>query len=673
MNEPTRTILWNVGTPLSIVAYAALGLSLVVMVYGLLRHLSYWRRGAFSYNLGQWPRRVLDGVVFGMAQTRLFRDRGAGLMHAGIFWGMLGLLVATGLVALDHDFRLGFLDGAAYMAFKVMANTAGLLLVAGCLLALWRRVVRPVARLERRSRDVWLIVLLLVLALQGFVLEALRILGTGALDSEWYSLPGWVLAKVIAALAVSGGGLTLAHQILWTVHAFTAVGFLVLVPFSKLVHMIGAPAAVVLRSYEPKGVFRLIGPEAAPLEPLAAESLSWRNRLDSSSCTHCGRCEVACPAASTGKPLSPRSLMLKARAAVPVPPGPSLGGNGPGTEGFPSPGFEGPNMVRDEELWSCTTCRACLEECPVFLEPMDAVLAFRRSLVDKGRVDGTVARGLESTFALGNPWGYSPSQRLDWAFNVRTTLAEETETGGLVYWVGCAGAYEPDGQSVARSLVRLLNAAEVPFSVLGAEEVCCGEPVRRLGEEVLFQQLAEKNVATLERYGAERIVTHCPHCFNTLKHEYRQLGASFHVLHHSELLHELVATGRLAPVRELSGPLAYHDPCYLGRYNDLYDSPRELLSAIPGVELAPVQREREKSFCCGGGGGQMWMSLSLGSRVNYMRFQDFKELGVSRIATACANCKIMMNDAVSYEGLDEKVKVKDVAEWLADSLGMGEG
>ncbi len=654
MNQSTRAILWNVGDGLAIAAYVVLGLSVLVMLWGVIGHVRSWRRGASAYPIREVPRRIGDALVYAVAQVRIFGDRGAGVMHAGIFWGMLGLLLATFLVALQHDFGLDILRGGFYVVFKVMANTAGLLLIAGCLLGLWRRVARPVARLEKRARDIWLLVLLLALAVEGFLVEGLRILGTGALGSEHYSYPGWILAELFSLPGVSGTGLTVAHRVLWVAHALTAVGFIVLIPYSKLAHMLGSSAAIFLRSYEPRGAFRLVDRETPPVKPLAAESLSWRELLDGSACTHCGRCEAACPATITGKPLSPRSMVLKA---------------GPSTRGVSN----GDRVVTDDEIWSCTTCRACLEECPVFLEPMGTVVGFRRSLIDSGRVEPTLARGLESTQALGNPWGYAPTQRLDWAFNVRTRLAADGGAGDLLYWVGCAGAHEPDGQVIARSVVRLLVAAEVPFTVLGGQESCCGEPVRRVGEEVLFQELAEKNIALMREHGVRRIVTHCPHCFNMLKHEYAQVGGSFEVLHHSELLNELVRSGRLTPVRELGGPLAYHDPCYLGRYNDLYEPPRDLLRSIPNVELTSVRRERGQSFCCGGGGGQMWMSLNLGSRVNYQRFQDFKDVDAQRIATACTNCKIMMNDAASYEGLQEKVKVKDVAEWLADSIGIGEG
>jgi Fe-S oxidoreductase len=436
-------------------------------------------------------------------------------------------------------------------------------------------------------------------------------------------------------------------------------------PYSKLLHIFTSVANIYFRS---------LGPKGAMLKPLDMEAstsfgvkeidqFTWKDLLDLDACTECGRCQDACPAFATGKPLSPKSLILDLREY--------LKAYGPGLPGGHREKSGGESRltgkaIKEETLWSCTTCMACMQECPVFIEHVPKIIDMRRFLVmEEGRLPETMQQALRSLEARGHPYPGASASRSDWCrgLNVRTLAG--VGRADYLYWVGCSTALHARNQNTARAFSRLLQQAGVDFAILGEEEHCSGDPARRIGNEVLFEMLARRNMEALQSYEVKKIVTTCPHCFNTLKNEYPRFGASFQVYHHSQLLAELIQQGRLKPSGGSEAKVTFHDPCYLGRYNDTYEEPRKVIGAVPGVQVVEMQQHRERSFCCGAGGGLMWMEEPSDQRVNNKRAEHVLETGSDIVSVACPFCMTMLEDGLKARKSERDVRVLDIAELLA--------
>lgn len=385
---------------------------------------------------------------------------------------------------------------------------------------------------------------------------------------------------------------------------------------------------------------------------LQLTDLSWKQLLDSEACTTCGRCQAVCPAHNSGKPLNPKQIVGKVLQAM------------------ESPADLSPlDLITREEVWSCTTCAACIHECPVEIEIVDKIVELRRTLVEAGQVPDMAATALQGMAERGDPWLHPRSSRTQWASGLEVPVAAPGEEVELLYWVGCAGAFDAAAHPIARAMVKLLHHAGVPYKILGSGEQCTGDPARRLGEEGLFQRMARENLARFREHKVKKVLTHCAHCFNTMKNEYPELGAEFEVVHHSQFLQELVAQGRLKPASPLQDPVTFHDPCYLGRYNQEYDAPRAVIGAIPGARLAEMGRSRDRSLCCGGGGGHTWMDIRLGERIDGLRLDEAVQTSARTVVTACPFCKIMLDSSAAAKGLQDQVRVRDLAEVLAEHLG----
>lgn len=680
----TRELLFNVPMWAEVAMYVGAGVAMLMLVTDLVRRVGMYRRGGPAGPRTDKPlARVGDLIVNGFFQRDLLRDRYAGVMHLGIFFGFLVLLIGTTILIFQIDLGLDFFHGAFYLVFSFFMELAGLALLAGVLMAAYRRYVQRLPRLKGGWDDHYALVMLFVLGATGFLLEGARISADGFPSFErGASFVGYGVGSVLGALAGDEALLTL-HRWGWVVHMALAVGFVGLVTYTKFLHTLTSPANILLRERRPTGSMTFV-PDVEERERIGVGTvtdLPWADLEDLDACTRCGRCEAACPAFAAGKPLNPKQIVLKSQAVMRA----RLGDN-------PDPAAEPPDvfdLIVDDEAWSCTTCRACVQACPVAIDPLDKILEMRRFLTNEGRLSGSAAKALESMGMRGNPWLLKQDERMSWAegldFEVPVMAllqdpdlleeGEEPKEVEYLFFVGCAGSYDARAQTVTRAFARLLERAGVSYAVLGEEETCTCEAGRRMGEEMLFQVGATALKETIEQYRFKKIVTACPHCLNSLRNDYPQLGARFEVVHHSELLAELLADGRLPvpPASETApgGALApvYHDSCYLGRYNGIYDAPREILATAMGRPPLEMEKRRENGFCCGGGGGHMWMEIKIGEPVEFLRTAQALDTQARVVATACPYCKIMFDTGLKQPELEGRAEARDLAELLDQAYG----
>jgi Fe-S oxidoreductase/nitrate reductase gamma subunit len=696
---PTREIAWNVGEIAVAVMYALVGVQALFLAYGAsVRHLA-WRRGRPYEPSGPvWPRlRKVLAVTF--LHQRLIRPGYvyAGLMHLFIFWGFVVLFIGTIIVLVEADiarpyFGVSFFHGPFYVAYKLIINLFGLLFVVGLLMALWRRYGQGLPKFRRSlSDDAIVLGLLLALGLTGFLLQGLRLAATRdpAAPIHWVSYP-----LAVALAGVDPSALMAVHAATWWFHLIATTVLIAYIPVSKLFHMFTGPANVYLRASEPKAALAAIEniEEQEHFGASKLEEFNWKQLLGTDACMRCGRCLDFCPTYTTGKPLKPRQLVIEIAGhmsrqagllAGPAGPRPSEAGvrGNELTEREPATLAHVPvaaeligEVVSEDEIWDCTTCRACMEQCPVLIEHVPLIVELRRNLVlEQSRFPQELVTLFNNLERNGNPFSFPASTRADWASGLGVKqLAEVEDPGSLevIYWVGCMSSFDARNQRLAASLVRILQAADVAFAILGSEETCCGDPARRAGNEYLFQILGQQNVEALNGYQPKRIVASCPHCFNVIKNEYPQLGGHYEVVHHAQLIEELIATGRLKVERgQQDGrqPFAYHDPCYLGRYNDVYEPPREALRQSEG-EFLELPRCRDKGFCCGAGGARAFMEEKRGQRISHNRLNEALATPAGGVAVACPFCVTMFEDGVRALEAEERFLVRDLAEIVADSL-----
>jgi Fe-S oxidoreductase len=457
----------------------------------------------------------------------------------------------------------------------------------------------------------------------------------------------------------------------WWLHAVLLLGFLVWLPYSKHLHVMAAPFNVFFAPLTPKGQSRTVDLENAETFGVGAVTeFTWKDLFDLYNCTECGRCTSRCPASMSGKELDPKMLILNLQEHL-LDSAPRLlgeGGNGSGEHGAGEQPMVG-GVITDNVLWACTMCRWCVDACPVFIEHVPKIVDMRRWLVlTESRFPPELQPAFRNLETNGNPWQMSWQTRTEWARDLGVRTMGDVQEAEYLYWVGCYGSFDERNKKVARAFVKLLQAAEVDFAILGNEEKCTGEPARRLGHEYLYQTLAQGNIETLKRYRFQTIVTACPHCFNTIRNEYPDFDGHFRVMHHSQLLDDLVRAGRLRVAQEGSERITYHDACNLGRYNDVYDEPRRVLASATRTELAEMRLNRSRGFCCGGGGGRVWMEEREGRRVNQLRVEQAMEVNPDILASACPFCLTMFEDGVKAKEVADKIKTRDIAEILAERL-----
>ncbi|MGA2527967.1 MAG: (Fe-S)-binding protein [Acidimicrobiales bacterium] len=614
----------------------------------------------------------LDEVV---GQRRLFNWTLPGLAHAFTFWGFTVLLL-TIIEAYGDLFDKTFaIPGIGHWAFVGFVEDffACAVLVALGIFSVIRLRASP-RRKERASRfygshttAAWVTLAMIALVVITLLLYRAAQTNTGDFPYGWWAFASHGIGRALHPLGLD------ANRTLETVfvdaNIAVIMSFLVLVVYSKHLHIFMAPLNVAF-SRQPSRLGALDKTPEIDLETMDEDTIfgagkiehfTWKQLLDLVTCTECGRCQSQCPAWNTGKDLSPKLVIMDLREAL-------LGNSHEALV---------PNVISEEVLWACTTCGACVEQCPVDIEHVDAIIDMRRyEVLIESRFPAEAALMLRNVENRGDPWGLGASKRLDWTESldfevpvVSGTIADDIE---YLFWVGCAGALDERARKTTQSIARLLHLAGVSFAVLGPAESCTGDPVRRLGNEYLFQMQAQQNIETLNGAGVKKVITSCPHCFNSIAKEYPSLGGNFEVIHHSQLLGRLVAENRLRPVH-LEAKVSYHDPCYLGRHNQVYGPPRSVIESLPGVTAIEMGRCRERSFCCGAGGARMWLEENQGKRINLERTDEALATGADVVSTACPYCLIMLDDAVKERGRDEDVKVLDLAQLLERSMGPASG
>lgn len=663
---PTREIYWNVSAVW--VMYALLVPTLLISGYGFYLRYRLWRSGKPEQRFDHTLQRLKQVLIYAFGQRRVLDNVFAGLFHILIFFGFAILFIGTLVVMIHEDFGFHIMQGNFYLLFQSLAlDLFGLLSILGAFIALYCRYILKPQRLHSSWRDATILVLLLAILLTGFLIEGLRIVATGDPWATW-SPVGLATGKLVSAF-LPPEALRPVHLFLWWFHLLLVFGFIAWIPYSKLLHIFTSQANIYLRSLELKGAM------LKPIDVETAESfgvksinqMTWKGLFDLDACTECGRCQDACPAFRTGKPLSPKAFILDLRQLL------DSNGSRPAVHGMDGD-FEEPLIGRgisEETLWSCTTCMACMQVCPVFIEHVPKIVEMRRHLVmEEGKFPETMQRALRSLEARGHPFPGSSASRIDWCQGLNVKILSDSGPVEYLYWVGCSMALNDRNQKTARAFARLLEDAGVDFAILGQEERCSGDPARRIGNEYLFETLVRRNIDLLKSRQVKKIITTCPHCFNTLKNEYPQFGGNFEVWHHSQMLAELVEQGRLKPSVGTDRKITFHDPCYLGRYNDIYNEPRAVLEALPTTRAVEMAEHRERSFCCGAGGGRMWIEEPRDKRVNSKRVQQALETGAEIVAVACPFCTTMLEDGVKASMVEEKLKVVDIAE-LVDTFGGG--
>ncbi|MGH8094750.1 MAG: heterodisulfide reductase-related iron-sulfur binding cluster [Chthoniobacterales bacterium] len=652
LDKATREVFGNIAPWMQALFFAMMFASFAWLAWQLEDRRRRWRKGqrpGFERNWRVWVERL---TVYALAQKRVHRKKLGALLHLLLFSGFLILTIGTTLLAIAHDGPYDFHHGWYYLIYELTMDVFGVVFILGCLLAMYRRAFRRPPTLGHNRSDWWLLSLLLSLGITGFAVEALRLHYTQVqAPIEYWSTVGWLIDHTLLR-GVDLGTAQSMHLATWWVHAVLVGLLFATLPVNRFLHIITGPLNIATRPNRPMGA----------LVPLTMEEVEQTGRtgigelrdftqsqlLSLDACMECGRCEEACPATASGKPLSPKSVVVDLRRLM------SLGGGG----------VHG--MIRDETLWSCTMCQACVEECPVLIGHVDLISDMRRDLIGEGRLSGPPAKALQLIGNQTNPYGRPSSDRLAWAEGLDVPTVESNPNFEYLFWVGCAASFDPRAQKVARATAQLLKEAKVNFAVLGKEETCTGDPARRIGDEFLFQERAQTNVETLGRRNVRKIVTPCPHCHNTLKNEYPQFGGQYEVQHHSMLLAELIKSGRLtskAPSKS-DEPITLHDPCYLARVNREVDATRTVLGAAKDEQYREMPRCGKKTFCCGAGGGRMWFDEPPEQRVSSLRAEEAIATGARTLATACPFCLNMMSDGVAGTKGGENVKVLDIAEIL---------
>ena len=625
--------------PLSfVIAWYVIGIiSAYIFITGIRRHVQAWRQGKAEQIQGTTLSRLKRLVYFGLAQAKILNKKYNGTMHALI--SIVGFLLLLG------------------MFFPILEEIVGylaLLFALGLILLEYKRLRATGPPLETAWEDSFIFGVIVTMAVSGFLMMGIN-------TWAWNSPAGDVLSPLFTPLGPKV--LVDLYPSLFLIHSALVFSLIAYIPNSRLIHLITSPTNVYCAPITIKG--EMMTPfdlkqmmESGNFDVKVGASeindFTWRQKLSFDACTLCQRCSDACPAKASGTKLSPMHLILKLKNHELQPPDTVKQLHG--------------QTVDPEELWACTTCRACVQECPVLIHHVDAICDMRRHLMTEGKVDKKKRDLLTFLTTVGNTYGLATSDRTKWAEGLDVKPYGDEPDQEFLYWVGCAGSYDTRNQIVSRALVKIMKAAQIKFGILGNDEKCNCEVARRVGEEGRFQQAAMELIDLMNKRGVKKIVTQCPHCYNTFKNEYPRFGATFQVIHHSQLIAQLLREGKLKLKKGIEQTIAYHDPCYLGRYNDEYEAPRNIIRTLSNGRLVELPRSHAKSFCCGGGGGNTWYTVEAEKKCSVIRIDEAQQLAPNILAAACPYCISMFEDASKALGTSEKMPIRDIAELVAEAL-----
>ncbi|CAN5406012.1 heterodisulfide reductase-related iron-sulfur binding cluster [soil metagenome] len=679
----------------SIIFGAVLISAISFFAFSIVRFLSFLKITQPENRFNNIPQRLKNTFVFAFLQTKLLRQKLAGILHLIIYWGFVALLIVVTESMVEGffpHFSFRFLGHSLYSVITLTQDLFGALVFFTVLFSLVRRYIGTPKRLKEISEAsrmdaslILLMIMMVMVTMMGANVERIALQ-----HSTGYRPISDFLFKLF-----SPAGSETIYEAYWWGHIIVVLGFMNYLPYSKHFHVLSSVPNTFFSNYgiTPKGALRKINFEDESIVQYGVKDvkdLTWKQVLDGYTCTECGRCTDVCPANITGKVLNPKLIITKIRKRTT-----ELGERREQTNTIDAPSSDPvvqaiiedhplvPDMETPQELWACTTCMACVQECPVMIDHVTSIVDMRRDLVMMDSIFpdelNTVFRNLENN---ESPWAFNASERNDWIDELSEELEKEGRPNSLkkltgddsaeeldvVFWSGCMGAFDKRYRNATKSFAAIMNEAGVKYGVLGSEEKCTGDPARRLGNEFLSQQFIQQNVETLQRHKVKKVVTACPHCMHTLKNEYKDFGIDLDVKHHTEFISDLIDAGKITPKKQLNETVTYHDSCYLGRYNDIYDEPRKILQNIPGLNVVEMDKNRDRGFCCGAGGGRMFMEETEGKRVNIERTEQALSTGAQNIAVACPFCMTMMNDGVKEKEMQDDIKVKDISEMILESL-----
>jgi Fe-S oxidoreductase len=626
-----------------------------------------------SGNTGQ---RLWNVIKIAFGQSKLLRDPVAGIIHFFIFWGFVLFLFAvieSLIQGFYSEFDLAF-TGPFYILVTFVQDVFAVLVIIAVLAALYRRYVIHIPRLEvgKKGKADATFILLLIMFVCIFMLgQNASLVAMSGHELEWNEVRPF--SQLLAGIFYGGAAVNapLFYEIFWWGHVLVILVFLNYLPYSKHLHVITSIPNTYLANIEPERLnIKALNLEDESMESFGAadiEQLSWKQILDGYTCTECGRCTAVCPASNVGKSLSPRKIIVDIRRRT-IDKAPQITAGKTEGEVFEQTLVH--DYISDIELWQCTTCAACMHECPVMIEHLDSIIDMRRDLVltesQFPPILNNVFRSIETNYS---PWAFNPADRAEWAEGLGVKTMAEDSSGDILFWVGCAGSFDNRYKKVSRAFAQIMQKAGVNFRILGTEEKCNGDTARRLGNEYLAQMMMQQNIEVLNGYGVKKIVTACPHCFQSLGREYKQFGGDYEVIHHSQFIEELINSGKVnLEENGTADKVTYHDSCYLGRYNNIYDQPRNILERTNRGGVVEMGRNRSKGFCCGAGGGRMFLEDEEGGRINEERTREALETGASTVASACPFCMTMLTDGVKHFEKTEEVSVKDIAEIVLEKI-----